>query len=495
MKSILKKFLLIFVIGILSQPCIENTCWGMEDEQETEEEYHMDLPDGYDSVYKVEAKNNLLEIECRSYDKESEQIYIYFPRNAKQPTTEDAVKWSCANAEDKAITDWYMKMFGVIPYKGNGDSDDDYIKAGYDEANNSIRIISFLRKEHVIDLLAKLEIQINKGSDSISNIKGLLELAKPQKSQLLETINELQYIIKGLEKYADKDLETALKELQNLFLSSFEKIASTSVGRVLLYRILIEIRRKDNGGNGREENNKSNVEIRNAARFLQIYFDTENSFSHPKVQRDSSNGCLLNANVKFDSYSKIKFNDSVKETTVIGKAEPATKKYHIVKKKRNHDIALFHEICHWFHFIRDSVRFSKENEENSQISTIKDFYYFVEPDILSASDMAWTGFTQDNDKIHFLYEEIRNILGMTNSSQFTYLNGDDLCENLYRICINDYIRFGHSDEEYMENDTVVKKAMQTINTNKTLYNISNGIKKSEKSCEKSNNCSILRKSF
>ncbi len=30
MKNILKKFLLIFVIGVLSQPCIENTCWGAE---------------------------------------------------------------------------------------------------------------------------------------------------------------------------------------------------------------------------------------------------------------------------------------------------------------------------------------------------------------------------------------------------------------------------------------------------------------------------------
>ena len=34
---------------------------------------------------------------------------IYFPRNAKQPTTEDAVKWSCAdidNIKDSPITEW-----------------------------------------------------------------------------------------------------------------------------------------------------------------------------------------------------------------------------------------------------------------------------------------------------------------------------------------------------------------------------------------------------
>lgn len=75
---------------------------------------------------------------------------IYFPPNGSQPTTENAVKWSCANVdnrENSSVTEWYMKMFGVVAInEGNSDSDD-YVKAGWnapsvaDEAINAQRII------------------------------------------------------------------------------------------------------------------------------------------------------------------------------------------------------------------------------------------------------------------------------------------------------------------------------------------------------------------
>lgn len=37
---------------------------------------------------------------------------IYFPADGRQPTTEQAVEWSCATINDPKITDWYIEAFG-----------------------------------------------------------------------------------------------------------------------------------------------------------------------------------------------------------------------------------------------------------------------------------------------------------------------------------------------------------------------------------------------
>lgn len=62
---------------------------------------------------------------------------IYFSTDGHQPTTQEAVAWSCANIdnrENSPITEWYMKMFGVIPFQNTGNPANDYIKAGWDNS-------------------------------------------------------------------------------------------------------------------------------------------------------------------------------------------------------------------------------------------------------------------------------------------------------------------------------------------------------------------------
>jgi hypothetical protein len=58
---------------------------------------------------------------------------IHFPTNGVQPTTPEAVEYSCANIdnqENSPITEWHMMMFGVIPFQNTiAPGLNDYIKA------------------------------------------------------------------------------------------------------------------------------------------------------------------------------------------------------------------------------------------------------------------------------------------------------------------------------------------------------------------------------
>ena len=149
---------------------------------------------------------------------------IYFPIDGSQPTTPEAVKYSCANIDnrlDSPITEWYMQMFGVIPFNANN-----YIKAGWSApalgngAINEQRIISF-----------------------DTNCAG------PPHDQCSVVSYENPHRID------DPNVPGAQISRRTLFERAFRKIASTSVGRVLLYRILLEIRRHITAGdnNGCQE--------------------------------------------------------------------------------------------------------------------------------------------------------------------------------------------------------------------------------------------------
>jgi hypothetical protein len=83
----------------------------------------------------------------------------------------------------------------------------------------------------------------------------------------------------------------------NLFTGKFRKIASTSVGRVLLYRILIEIRRHNPGGNvGCLENAipppAPGLDIRNRNRRIFVYAGAGSSYSESrrKIEIRQANG-------------------------------------------------------------------------------------------------------------------------------------------------------------------------------------------------------------
>lgn len=357
---------------------------------------------------------------------------IYFPADGTQPTTEEAVKYSCANVEDDAITDWYMKMFGVIDKNGgNSVSDDDYVKAGWDNPTGAIpdekRIITF---DASVD------------------------------STLADDPNDPRI------------------SRRNLFKREFCKIASNPVGRVLLYRILIEIRRHIIGNIGVCEDN-ANIEIlqtvgslsnllencpdffesRDKMRNLKILWDKD-VFAFRPILPDINGGALL-------------FNaTSIRKQIIVGKLP----NYGGVLVRQQQGIwtdDLFHEFIHWYHSLRDTLRMS--NDLNSEglfklYERIGSVYY------------PWTKIVSDQQRklaavpwhsrydriISVNFEEMRTILG-TDSSCPKYLEGDDISENLFALsrsyaigsllCM---IRFGHKDFSYVEHAHSVERTIKTL---------------------------------
>ena len=222
--------------------------------------------------------------------------HIYFPRDGRQPTTEEAVVWSCANVDagniNSPITEWYMKVFGVIPFNGVN-----YIQAGW--------------------------------TDLPPAAQGEEEVA-PQPQQIARII----------------DANNLADNPKAIFINDFRKIASTSVGRVLLYRILIEIRRHQQGGNigrmGDDVDSNDEILIRNSLRSIII------DLGAPKFTFSGElfiDGYLTTTNYAIGDMA---------ETGERGKYN------HIIRNENYSDITLFHEMNHWYHALRHIDRIFNE---------------------------------------------------------------------------------------------------------------------------------------
>ncbi|MDR0678272.1 MAG: hypothetical protein LBF44_01900 [Holosporaceae bacterium] len=325
---------------------------------------------------------------------------IFFPADGHQPTTPEAVEYSCANIdnrENSPITEWYMMMFGVIPFQNAGTPGaNDYIKAGW---NNST--------PHI----AQQIITFNANITWTSNV-------------------------------TDQDDKKSISK-KELFIKKFRKIASTSVGRVLLYRVLIELRRQSR---------------RDVAGSIEIMYGT---FS-------------------FESgdHASVSFFHEIKEQWAIGnekitKTDQVATKGTVIVQVPLHtskplDIALLHEMIHWFHYLKDPDRYKKEvsfveSSQNDKISN-NDIcrYYWSELSKLTAQKdevgvqllkKIWSlnGFALSGN-----FEEIRTILGMTQNVR-GYQNGDDISENLYRRERHFPLRYGYNVGRLWEDKSVIDK--------------------------------------
>ncbi|MBR1734216.1 MAG: hypothetical protein IJ730_02020 [Alphaproteobacteria bacterium] len=338
---------------------------------------------------------------------------IYFPADGTQPTTEEAVEYSCANIADDNITDWYIRVFG-------GDTGVE-LSHGY--------------------------------TVPTSDLAPQMSFAADGSSAHIITVNTT-----GAPANFCKD-----------FWQIFRIIASDPVGRILLYRLLIEIRRFNHNGKGcfgTDVKSQANIQIRNASRSIVISFNDSNSFKETTVKKESIK--LLATNVSFDEQAHINFSVSARKTIVIG---PKTDdSYFLNKEERSNDIALFHEMGHWYHFLRDTDRLANENiNPNNKLeklieNSIGKYFYdnlegINEKDRIKISAESWCKFSKFGQLI--TYEEMKNILGIPIDLS-DYKNGDDLCENLYRISRQTYIRFSHSDDPYFEDQKVIERATNIL---------------------------------
>lgn len=162
-------------------------------------ELAFDLPPGTEGLLKSRESQIVVETGCNEY--------IFFPADGKQLPIEEAGKYSLANVVDDSITDWYIRAFG-----GNEAIEWSYGKV---PTNNLLNGAMLGFEKISADLTEEME------GTTVLKAQGL-----PKNIITVEGDNE---------------------NFKIDFWRYFRTIASDPVGRVLLYSLLIEIRRKYSG--------------------------------------------------------------------------------------------------------------------------------------------------------------------------------------------------------------------------------------------------------
>lgn len=235
---------------------------------------------------------------------------IYFPVNGVQPTTPEAVEYSCANVdnrEDSPITEWYMQMFGVIPVN----------RANVDVAHVEQNV------PYPIYVRAGWINNANLGTQRIISFDA--------------TVNEIQE--------HDPSMPGMKISRQNLFKREFRKIASTSVGRTLLYRILIEVRRHLPDGSGC-------FETENINRLNECYASDRNRLRHIRITFDE-----LEEMGFFSGDGKINIKNAPILPYEISETQFKDNSFKIEKAINSYlDVNIFHEFIHYFYSLRHFMR-------------------------------------------------------------------------------------------------------------------------------------------
>ena len=340
---------------------------------------------------------------------------IYFPIDGSQPTTAEAARYSCANINDNRVTEWYMKMFGVIPFQNTVPANN-YIKAGWTAIP---------------------------AATSIVNI--------------------------------NTTLAGTPRDFKKLFLRTFRTIASDPVGRVLLYRILIEIRRRCAIGNGVCEMAFVALHDRNNCRAI-------------TVNHDPDIGLVIGQGIDFH-FDPVQTALLHIQHNMIFTRDMA----------RTPDIALFHEMTHWFHYLRNPDRYNNDKTEDHYQYLTRSYY-------ASVSELFTWSKAINNEEIrtilgtpNYAIQNIRNLIpataffniaahgreqvinavdGLPVPNHFVltaqkFLNGDDLSENAYRMSRhtppgnNVRMRWGHGEPIAQIS---IDNATNTVNDPDNIFN-------------------------
>jgi hypothetical protein len=224
------------------------------------------------------------------------------------------------------------------------------------------------------------------------------------------------------------------------FMKAFLMIAANPMGRVLLYRLLIETRRVDAANNGCCENGIIAIPYlgtRNFARAIFIDYDEDDLLF---VQKSNGQwGINFNPRDTDSDFIRIMANQL---DTVDG--------------QDSLDIGLFHEMLHWFQLLRHPTRFFKEDIKECSPSQ----YMYLSRCYYGDDSFRWELFTWGGVD----HQEMRTILGAPNYGvvaerrlftrsvflpinpgnsiaigggflppECAFYSGDDLSENAYRM--------------------------------------------------------------
>ena len=321
---------------------------------------------------------------------------LYFPIDGSQPDTTDAGVWSGARyigqPNDSEVTDWWVRVFG--------------------------------------------------GNKAV-NFSNVGQPRQPKEPKMGFDVGGFPEVI----------VKLGSAGLRKQFWRTFRDIAADPVGRVLLYRLLIEIRRIDSVTHeGCCGDGIAMIAVRNNLRHIEIR-NTNDGFSF-----SSRLHCIKFDQTDTDIITMILDRTTNRVATDDDLLHPDTLA-----------IGLYHEMLHWFHFLRHTNRFNQSNSEDPSV-----YRYLLRSYYGDQSELYTWGSIDD--------EEIRNILGTPNyddpeqlrlinpgaffyakpangirvnyrfflEAEGRFLNGDDLSENTFRLSTHlhgrdCHMRFGHGD--------------------------------------------------
>lgn len=241
----------------------------------------------------------------------------------------------------------------------------------------------------------------------------------------------------------------------------FEYIASYKIGKMLLYRILVELKRTLPGLS------PDTTQLRNQNKYIHLKKSKEG------ISYDKNKNVIklrfdwLNTSSDFQVVRRKNRIDCeiVLERNFDEEAHPA--------------IYLFHELLHWYHFLHDPERFSKyEDGRNSNDDLVEMNNHEIGRIYYSGLDFSHSSKEQkaisaspwmnEMDRVCD-YEEMLTILGVPynnpiNIGHESLRNGDasngyELSENAFRSNIGGLpMRFGHHNFSFYENKNVVELA-------------------------------------
>lgn len=331
---------------------------------------------------------------------------IIFNGDAKQPTTEDAAKLSCANIDDENITQWYVDMF--CKYKN-----------GMKIINNSKLQYANILEEHDVNKTISLNGKLTIKSKDVKQKNTI----SPSKILIINSQQDVK------------------------IMNCFRAIASNPVGRVLLYRLLIEITRHNSENQYVEEfrclPEKKEGLLKNRQSILSINIEFN---SKAATSTFNTTGYITLNNTKF-SKMILTIKDQILTLT------------DDEQKNDELDIDLFHEMLHWYHKLRNGQRFNNSSTGNAQ--TYYQYHVMIHPYFYLFSTLnicnpkydekeVRTIIGMPNCKTNVLHKMLLNerILALKlvgeniniNNLRYQYLEGDDLSENAYRASKKFYMR-------------------------------------------------------
>lgn len=245
------------------------------------------------------------------------------------------------------------------------------------------------------------------------------------------------------------------------FLESFVKIAGNPFGRMLLYRILIEIYRNDGKGGGCCEVEEKTLDTLPWVDLLNLRNITRTIF----IEKGTTYEFTKNSPAK---HVAIIISSRLEDVTVLKDISSTISKGNIVVGLTEcpSDVALFHEMLHWFHFLVRPYFSTLELVPLTwqglvEPETIGHFFYgskqsVVQNEIL-ISTKPWEGSSENNAA----HEDILTICG-SDASWCLYYCGSELSENLYRFSQRLPCRVGHGECAYVEDKDVVLKIVNTV---------------------------------